>query len=346
MGEFITKDGLRLHYEEYGAGGRVVLSAMAGLFYPDGLQQALASAFRRDRLSHSYLLCGPAGSGKHTLARILAAAMQCTEGDRRPCGRCLACRKVFDGVHPDVVTVDDETHKGVGVEVIRRAREDLYLRPNEGRRKIYVLPRAMDMNLNAQNALLKILEEPPEYGAFLLLSDGPERLLPTIRSRCVPLQLSPLSEACCVAALRREFPDRPESELHAAWLRSGGYLGQAKELLQKAAALDERSERFAAAFAAGDRLALTELLVPMEKLKREQLSPLLREWIELLGSALSVRAGLPVPDPAAAALAGGRTAAELADALRRLRQSCELLDGNVSPGAVCGALHAAFTSDY
>ena len=142
------------------------------------LRSALAAAFASDRLSHCYLLAGPEGSGKHTLARILAAAMECTAGGKRPCGVCLQCRKVLDNVHPDVITVDDPAKKTVTVELIRNARADVYIKPNEGRRKVYVIPRAMDMNPAAQNALLKVIEEPPDYAAFLLLTDAAERLLP------------------------------------------------------------------------------------------------------------------------------------------------------------------------
>ena len=79
------------------------------------LKSVLAAAFAADRLSHCYLLAGPEGSGKHTLARILAAAMECTAGAKRPCGVCLQCRKVLDGVHPDVITVDDPDKKIVTV---------------------------------------------------------------------------------------------------------------------------------------------------------------------------------------------------------------------------------------
>ena len=75
------------------------------------LQAGLAAAFASDRLSHCYLLAGPEGSGKHTLARILSAAMECTAGSKRPCGVCLQCRKVLDNVHPDVITVDDPAKK-------------------------------------------------------------------------------------------------------------------------------------------------------------------------------------------------------------------------------------------
>ena len=318
---------------------------MERLLGNERLMQGLRSAIGREKLSHSYLICGPEGSGKHTLARFLAAAMQCQAApERRPCGQCLACRKVLDDVHPDLITVDEPARKIVGVELIRRAREDVYIRPNEGRRKIYLFPRAGDMNPSAQNALLKIIEEPPPYGAFLLLSENAERLLPTIRSRCVSLQMSPLDESEGLPALRRAFPKASEEALHAAWQRAGGFLGQAKTLLAKEDGLDPRTLRFAAAFAAHDRLALTELLVGMEKLKRDQLAPLLLEWEGLLCEAMRIRAGLPGAEQAAA-VARVRTPGELLQIVRLLQRSGELLAGNVSPGAVCGVLCVELTAE-
>ena len=186
------------------------------------IKQNLTQSLNKGRISHFYLISGPEGSGKHTLARLLAAAILCT-GSNAPCGSCAACRKVLSDCHPDFITVDDPEKKTVPVELIRRARADMYIRPNESEHKIYLFPRAQDMGIPGQNTLLKVLEEPPAYGVFLLLTDNPEKLLPTVRSRCVELKMQALPEEELLQALRREFPDSPPENLEAAafWARPG-----------------------------------------------------------------------------------------------------------------------------
>ena len=180
-----------------------------GFLGNDAVKARLSGAFASGRVAHSYLLCGPAGSGKHTLTRILSAAMQCEgRSGKIPCGVRSGCRKALEGVHPDIITVDDPDHKAMTVDPIRAARSDMFIRPNEGKRKIYIIPRGQDMNESAQNALLKILEEPPDYGVFLILSTNAERLLPTIRSRA-ELQLGPVAQDEALPFLRQNAPDKP-----------------------------------------------------------------------------------------------------------------------------------------
>ena len=311
--------------------------SLESLLGNDQLKSKLTPALTGDRLSHAYLITGPEGSGKHTLARLLAAAMECTAGTSRPCCVCAQCRKALSDQHPDVVTVDDTEHKNVSVKLVRSAGSDLYVRPNEGRRKIYVYPRAADLNAQGQNALLKVLEEPPQYGAFLLLAESAAQLLPTIRSRCVELRLAPLPKPVLKEALRRAVPKADGSALEAACLRSGGFLGQALQLLT-GDPLPEEAGRFAAAFAGGDRLAMTELLVPLERKKGEQLHEIFSVWISLLSEALGAKNGAPGCSREAAQLAAARSGSELLAAIRHLQRALTLLDGNVSPAAICGAL--------
>ena len=148
---------------------------LAALLGNDTLKQRLSALQAKGKLTHSFLLTGPEGSGRHTLARILCAAMQCTAPGERPCGVCPQCRKVLDGAHPDICIVDDPEKKTIPVKLVRDACTDLYIRPNEGQRKIYLFPRAQDLNQQGQNVLLKSIEEPPPYGTFLLLAEHAEQ---------------------------------------------------------------------------------------------------------------------------------------------------------------------------
>lgn len=301
------------------------------------LKDNLCRSLKNNHISHFYLICGPAGSGKRTLARLLAAAILCG-GEDRPCGRCPACRKALAGSHPDVITVDEPEKKTVSVDLIRQARADIYIQPNEGSHKIYLFPRAQDMGISAQNALLKVLEEPPRYGVFLLLTDNPEKLLPTVRSRCVELSLQALPEELLQSTLRREFPEAEGESIASAVARSGGFLGQARKILENGETALPQTESFAAAFAAKDALGLVQTLVPMEKWKRDALMDMLNQWRELLIQALSCRAGLPAANPLARRISAGRSAAEVMDGVAKLQTCIEYAQNNVSPAAICAYL--------
>ena len=307
-----------------------------GLLGNEALKENLREARRRGRMSHFYLLSGPRGAGKHTLAQLLAAGMLCEEKDG-PCGVCRHCRKVFSGNHPDYITIDDPAKKTVPVDLIRQARADIFIRPNEGAKKIYLFPRAQDLGIPGQNALLKVLEEPPSYGVFLLLTDNPEKLLPTVRSRCVELKLRALPEALLRERLRAEFPDAGDGTIAAAVMRSGGYLGQARELLS-GGGLSENARAFAAACAARDVFELQKLLTPMERWKRDALIPALQAWLELLEQALLVRSGFQALTPEAAAIGANRSPRDLMACCAALKKAMEYAQGNVSCAAVCGWL--------
>ena len=300
----------------------------------------LHHSLQRGRGSHCYLICGPEGSGRHTLARLLAAGLMCT-GQEKPCGVCEGCRKVLNGVHPDFITVDDPEKKIVPVELIRQARADIYVQPNEGQRKIYLFPRAQDMAVPGQNALLKILEEPPSYGVFILLADNPERLLPTVRSRCTELQLQPLPEQLLVQELERRFPDANQETIRGAVARSGGYLGQAIGLLAGTDELSQQTAQFAKAFAARDAVELLQLLVSMEKWKRDQMIAVLQQWLMLLEESLVCRAGGRSLSELSRNVGASRSSSDIMAAIRQIQKCMEYAQGNVSPAAICGHLQWA-----
>lgn len=146
------------------------------------------------RMAHAYIISSPSpAEGLRQASRIAAAAV-CAEGGAEPCGVCRACRKVQAGIHPDVTAVrrlgeGGSRKKEIGVEQIRQISADAIILPNEARRKVYIIEEADTMNLPAQNAALKLLEESPAEAMLLLCVSNSERLLPTVRSRCVELAL-------------------------------------------------------------------------------------------------------------------------------------------------------------
>lgn len=309
-----------------------------GLLGNERLKENLSRSISRGHISHFYLISGPAGSGKRTLARLLSAAILC-KSEKKPCLSCSACRKVLSGAHPDLITVTDPDHKNVAVKIVRQVREEMFIRPNEADRKIYVFPQ--ELGIEGQNALLKILEEPPSYGVFLLLTDNPEKLLPTVRSRCTELALTSLPEAVLRRELENEFPQCDEDQIAGAIARSGGWLGQAKALLTEGNAVDPRTESFAEAFASRDAMGLLQVLVPMEKWKRDQLIPMLEQWLQLLQSALVSRSGMTAISRSAQTVSAARTSSELMEAIRHLQKTIEYAQGNVSVAAICGYLEYA-----
>ena len=306
----------------------------------DRLKENLQESLRRNRISHCYLLTGPVGSGKHTLAQLLSAAILCSH-PQKPCLTCPSCRKVLAGTHPDIIVMDDPEKKTVSVELVRQAIGDIYIRPNEGSHKIYLFPRAQDMLPAAQNALLKILEEPPAYGVFILLSDIPEKLLPTVRSRCAELALTALPDPQLHQTLQADFPEASADAISSAISRSGGFLGQAKALLAEGASLPPETESFAKSYAARDSYGLVQVLVPMEKWKRDQLIPILVQWLSLIENALVCRSGFTAASALSYTISTSRDSQELMAATAHLQKAIEYTQSNISVAAVCGYLEWA-----
>lgn len=311
-----------------------------GLLGNERLKRNLTESLSKGHISHFYLISGPEGSGKHTLARLLAAAILC-QGEEKPCLGCTPCRKVMDGNHPDFITVDDPEKKTVTVELIRQARADMYVQPNESDYKIYLFPRAQDMGLPGQNALLKVLEEPPKYGVFLLLTDNPDKLLPTVRSRCTELKMQALEPGLMEKELGKAFSQAQAADIQAAIARSGGFLGQAKALLEGGGQVPPQTEGFVEALAGRNALLLVQTLVPMEKWKRDALGEILASWLEIVENALLSRGGIQVLSPHARQLARARTGEELHEMVLCLRKALNYTGSNVSPAAVCGYLQWA-----
>ncbi|MBQ8975011.1 MAG: hypothetical protein IJ072_04735 [Oscillospiraceae bacterium] len=148
--------------------------------------------FRAGELSHAYIISGGDAEGRTALAATIAAATVCQGADMRPCGTCAQCRKSIRDIHPDIIHVDKPKDRAmIPVDEVRRVCADAAVVPNDADAKAYIFDDAALLNPQAQNAMLKTLEEPPGRVAFILCVENPGVLLDTVRSRCVSINLSP-----------------------------------------------------------------------------------------------------------------------------------------------------------
>ena len=158
----------------------------------------LQSSFSSGTNVHAYLLCGPQGTGKKSIARLCAMAALCRSEGKRPCGACGPCRRILSDTHPDVHTVLPEKGKQtIGVNVLRDVLAEVGVKSFEASAKVLVFPEAERMTPAAQNCLLKTLEEPPQDTVFFLITEQPGAMLPTIVSRCRVIRFHPLSQEEC-----------------------------------------------------------------------------------------------------------------------------------------------------
>ena len=157
------------------------------------IKEYFKSALERHQVSHAYILTGEAGMGRKSLANAFAMALQCEKGGAEPCGVCHSCRQFLSGNHPDVIYVRHEKAGSIGVDDVRvQIVNDAGIRPYSSPYKIYIVDQAELLTPQAQNALLKTIEEPPEYVVIFLLTTNSDAFLPTILSRCTVLKLKPL----------------------------------------------------------------------------------------------------------------------------------------------------------
>ncbi len=194
------------------------------------LKETLSEALSDGILSHAVLIEGPKGTGKRDLILWLCEAILCPKEDP-PCNRCAVCRKVSGGNHPDVETILPEKDS-IGIGSIRSLKETLFLAPSEAMQKIYLIPNAEKMTVEAQNALLKSLEEPPSYARFLLTTENKSALLDTILSRVTIYTLEAPNREECAAELLKLRPELSAEDANLLSLAVLGNYGAGKEILE------------------------------------------------------------------------------------------------------------------
>lgn len=206
---------------------------MAGFHDILGHEQIIAhlqNAIEEDKVSHAYIFNGPEASGKMMLAEAFAMALQCEGEGNRPCLECRSCRQAADHNQPDIIYVSHEKPNTIGVDDIRtQINNDIDIKPYSSRYKVYIVDEAQKMNQQAQNALLKTIEEPPAYAIILLLTTNADSFLQTILSRCITLNLKAVKEDKIKEYLMKHYqiPDY-QADICAAF--SQGNVGKAIQL--------------------------------------------------------------------------------------------------------------------
>lgn len=196
----------------------------------DQIKEHLRNALSSGKISHAYILNGEKSSGKEFIAKVFAMALQCEKDGEEPCQECHSCKQALSGNHPDIISVVHEKPNTISVDDIRaQVNNDVGIKPYSGPYKIYIINEAEKMTPQAQNAILKTLEEPPAYAVILLLTSNVDSLLPTILSRCVVLNMKPAPDDLVKKYLMEQMkvPDY-KAEICVAFAR--GNVGKARAL--------------------------------------------------------------------------------------------------------------------
>lgn len=240
--------------------------------------------------SHAFILEGPEGIGKMEFATWCASVLLCSS-ENAPCGVCSSCKKIQSGFHPDVhfYGADDKT---VSIGDVRDLIHETTMTPVDGDGMVFILQDAQKMQAPAQNALLKVFEEPPAGVTFFLLTENQKALLPTIRSRGQLVKLNGETEAEILAGLRAKYPRALENELLAAAKQSGGSPGKADAYLQKNAVKErETAVEWLHTVLDGDQYQIMTVIAS-PKYKRENLTSLLDTFLRMLTDIVRTKTGM------------------------------------------------------
>ena len=229
------------------------------------IKEHLQNAISAKKISHAYIINGEKSSGKEFIARVFAMTLQCEKGGTEPCQECHSCKQFLSGNHPDVIWVTHEKQASIGVDDVRiQINDTVSIRPYSSPYKIYLVDEAEKMTVQAQNALLKTIEEPPAYAVLVLITTNPEVFLPTILSRCIQLKLRPLKDSVVSDYLTEKMGvSDGQADIYAAFAR--GNLGKAIHLAS--------SEEFA--------LLYREVLTLLKNIKDMDI-PMLLDYIRKL----------------------------------------------------------------
>ena len=206
------------------------MAKFSNIIGQEHIKEHLQKAISTNKVSHAYMINGEKGSGKEFIANTFAMALQCEKGETEPCMECHSCKQAVTKNHPDIITLAHEKPNTIGVEDVRgQIVNDVAIKPYSGKWKIYIINEAEKMSVQAQNALLKTLEEPPAYVVILLLTSNSSMLLETILSRCTALNMRPVEDKV-VRKYLMEILHVPDYQADICVAFARGNIGKAKSL--------------------------------------------------------------------------------------------------------------------
>lgn len=260
------------------------MAGFSDIIGQEQMKEHLQNVLKLNKVSHAYIINGERSSGKEFIAKIFAAALQCENPDTasgitEPCQVCHSCRQMATGNQPDVLYISHEKPGTIGVEDIRgQINGTVAIKPYSSPRKVYIMNEAEKMTVQAQNALLKTLEEPPEYTVILLLTTNMDTLLPTILSRCVLLNMKPVRDAEVKKYLMEtmQLPDY-KADICTAFAR--GNIGKAK-LLAASEEFDHIKEEAITLLKYINDMEISEIVTAIKKINEYKLD--VNDYMDIL----------------------------------------------------------------
>ncbi len=243
------------------------------------IKEHLRNAITAGKVSHAYIINGEKSSGKEFIAKVFAMALQCEKREEEPCQECHSCKQALTDNHPDIIRVSHEKPNTISVDDIRaQVNNDVAIKPYSGPYKIYIINEAEKMTPQAQNAILKTLEEPPEYAVILLLTTNVNSLLPTILSRCVVLNMKPVADELVKKYLMEQLqvPDY-KAEVCVAFAR--GNIGKARALASSEDFENVKSEALSLLKYIKD-MELNEIIAAIKKITEYKLE--INDYLDIL----------------------------------------------------------------
>lgn len=296
----------------------------------DAIKNELADAMLHRTVPHAVIIEGAKGTGKRTLAQIIAASAVCTSQEQHPCGICSGCLKAQQGIHPDIFIADGNSTGGISISIIRQIRSDAYIKPNEAPTRVFMLFNCDKMLAPAQNAFLKILEEPPANVMFILTVTSANMLLETVRSRSRIYSLFPADTEEAAAYLSGVFPDKSAEELKNAVSASGGNIGQAIERIQNGGEESRLlAEEIITAVTGRDEYRLLTLTNQLTK-DRQFAGAVLNSMLELSHECLKAAIGVRVHSAAAEEVSAKLSKRRCYAMTEVISNACGILNTNVN----------------